>query len=52
MPQNPEKFISPDKPKEPGKLTPEEAKKMVEEFKKEGEGLLPEYFSLPGEIFS
>jgi len=32
-----------------GKLTPEEIKEMVEKFKKEHKGLLPEYFSLPGE---
>jgi len=49
MPENPEKFISSGKPKEPGKLTPEEVKEMVKKYKKEHEGLLPEYFSLPGE---
>jgi len=32
-----------------GKLTPEEVKEMVKKYKKEHEGLLPEYFSLPGE---
>jgi hypothetical protein len=35
--------------KSEGKLTPDEAKAMVQKFKKEHEGLLPEYFSLPGE---
>jgi len=49
MSRNPEKFISPEKPKKPGKLTPEEVKEMVKKYKKEHEGLLPEYFSLPGE---
>jgi predicted DNA-binding transcriptional regulator len=39
--------ISQEQPK--GKLTPEEIKEMVEKYKKEHEGLLPEYFSLPGE---
>jgi len=34
--------------KSEGKLTPNEAKAMVQKFKKEYEGLLPEYFSLPG----
>ena len=34
--------------KSEGKLTPDEAKAMVQKFKKEHEGLLPEYFSLPG----
>jgi len=32
-----------------GKLTPEEVKEMVKKFKEEHEGLLPEYFALPGE---
>jgi len=35
--------------KQPRKLTPEEVKEMVEKYKKEHEGLLPEYFALPGE---
>jgi len=48
MSKNPEKFIS-QEPQESGKLTPEEVKEMVEKYKKEHEGLLPEYFSLPGE---
>jgi hypothetical protein len=39
--------ISQEQPK--GKLTPEEVKEMVKKYKKEHEGLLPEYFSLPGE---
>jgi len=39
--------ISQEQPK--GKLTPEEIKEMVKKYKKEHEGLLPEYFSLPGE---
>jgi hypothetical protein len=39
--------ISQEQPK--GKLTPEEVKEMVKKFKEEHEGLLPEYFSLPGE---
>jgi predicted DNA-binding transcriptional regulator len=49
MPKNPEKFTSPDQSKKTGKLTPEEIKEMVKKFKEEHEGLLPEYFSLPGE---
>jgi hypothetical protein len=49
MPENLEKFTSPDQSKESGKLTPEEVKEMVKKFKEEHEGLLPEYFSLPGE---
>jgi REP element-mobilizing transposase RayT len=47
-PKNPEKF-TPQEQKNIGKLTPDEAKAMVQKFKKEHEGLLPEYFSLPGE---
>ena len=35
--------------KSEGKLTADEAKAMVQRFKKEHEGLLPEHFSLPGE---
>jgi hypothetical protein len=38
-----------EQPQKPGKLTPEEVKKMVKKYKEEHEGLLPEYFSLPGE---
>jgi predicted DNA-binding transcriptional regulator len=49
MPENLEKFTSPDQSKKTGKLTPEEIKEMVEKYKEEHEGLLPEYFSLPGE---
>ena len=49
MPKNPEKFISSNQPKESGKLTPEEIKEMVKKYKEEHEGLLPEYFALPGE---
>jgi hypothetical protein len=49
MPENLEKFTSPDQSKKTGKLTPEEIKEMVKKFKEEHEGLLPEYFSLPGE---
>jgi len=49
MPQNSEKFISPEKFKEPGKLTSEEVKEMVKKYKEENEGLLPKYFALPGE---
>ena len=38
------------KPKKPSaRLTEEEAKEIVEKFKKEKQVLLPEYFSLPGE---
>jgi len=48
MSENLEKF-TPDQSKKTGKLTPEEIKEMVEKFKKEHKGLLPEYFSLPGE---
>jgi len=49
MPENLEKFTSPDQSKKTGKLTPEEIKEMVKKFKEEHGGLLPEYFSLPGE---
>jgi len=48
MPENLEKF-TPDRSKKTRKLTPEEVKKMVKKYKEEHEGLLPEYFSLPGE---
>jgi len=41
--------IESGQPQESGKLTLEEIKEMVEKYKKEHEGLLPEYFSLPGE---
>jgi uncharacterized protein (DUF736 family) len=49
MPKNPEKFTSSDQSQKLGKLTPEEIKEMVKKYKEEHEGLLPEYFSLPGE---
>ena len=48
MPEK-EPKIYPEQPKEPPKLTPEEVKEMVEKYKEEHEGLLPEYFALPGE---
>jgi hypothetical protein len=49
MPKNLEKFTSPDQSKKTGKLTPEEVKEMIKKYKEEHEGLLPEYFALPGE---
>jgi len=41
--------IESGQPQESGKLTLEEIKEMVNKYKKEHEGLLPEFFSLPGE---
>jgi len=49
MSENLEKFTSSDQSQKLGKLTPEEVKEMVKKYKEEHEGLLPEYFSLPGE---
>jgi hypothetical protein len=48
MPEKEPKIYQ-EQPQKPGKLTPEEVKEMVKKFKEEHEGLLPEYFSLPGE---